>query len=152
MQELRELNTKLEYEKSQLSDEGRRLDKIEDKIVGKDNVLKGMVREVGMVNQENVVMHKTEVSLERALKTTTDVAESGEGEVSERAKPFFAFFCLFEFSNCCADDPDLDRPCTNPSHKKMRLAEPATVSNFELLKPPYVGVPADSVIRPILLI
>ena len=58
--------------------------------------------------------------------------------------PFFAFF---EFSNCCADDPDLDRPCTNPSHKKMRLAEPATVSNFELLKPPYVGVPADSAIR-----
>lgn len=78
MQELRELNTKLEYEKSQLSDEGRRLDKIEDKIVGKDNVLKGMVREVGMVNQENVVMHKTEVSLERALKTTTDVAERGQ--------------------------------------------------------------------------
>jgi len=25
------------------------------------------------------------------------------------------------------------------SHKKMRLAEPATVSNSQLLKPPYVG-------------
>jgi len=28
----------------------------------------------------------------------------------------------------------------------MRLAEPATVSNFELLKPPNVGVTVDSVI------
>ena len=33
-------------------------------------------------------------------------------------------------------------------HKKMRLAKSVTVSNFELLKPPYVGVAADSVIRP----
>jgi len=33
------------------------------------------------------------------------------------------------------------------SHKKMRLAEPATVSNSSLLKPPYVGVTAYSVIR-----
>jgi len=29
----------------------------------------------------------------------------------------------------------------------MRLAELATVSNFERLKPPYVGVTADPVIR-----
>ena len=34
-----------------------------------------------------------------------------------------------------------------PSHNKMRLAETATVSNPECLKPPYVGVTADSVIR-----
>jgi len=35
----------------------------------------------------------------------------------------------------------------NPLHKKMCLAEPAAVSNFERLKPPYVGVTADSVLR-----
>jgi len=29
----------------------------------------------------------------------------------------------------------------------MRLAKPATVSNFESLKPPYVGVTADLVVR-----
>jgi len=29
----------------------------------------------------------------------------------------------------------------------MRLAKPATVSDFERLKPPYIGVTADSVIR-----
>jgi len=34
-----------------------------------------------------------------------------------------------------------------PMQRKMRLAELATVSNFELLKPPHVGVTADSVIR-----
>jgi len=33
------------------------------------------------------------------------------------------------------------------SRKNMRLAESATVSNFERLKPPYVGVTVDSVIR-----
>ena len=33
-------------------------------------------------------------------------------------------------------------------HQKMRLAETATVSNFERLKPPYVGVTFDSVNSP----
>ena len=32
----------------------------------------------------------------------------------------------------------------------MRLAERATVSNFERFKPPYVGVTVHSVIRPVL--
>ena len=36
---------------------------------------------------------------------------------------------------------------TTLSHKKMRLSEPATVVNSERLKPPYVGVKADLVIR-----
>ena len=39
---------------------------------------------------------------------------------------------------------------TTLSHKKMRLSEPATVVNSERLKPPYVGVTADLVIRPFL--
>jgi len=38
-------------------------------------------------------------------------------------------------------------PFTTPSHKRMRQAEPATVSNSSRLNPPYVGVTADSVIR-----
>jgi len=32
----------------------------------------------------------------------------------------------------------------------MRLAEPAAVFKYELLKPPYVGVTVDPVIRPFL--
>jgi len=41
-------------------------------------------------------------------------------------------------------------PPPPPSHKKMRLSKPATtVSKFERLKPPYVGVTVDSVIRPL---
>ena len=40
---------------------------------------------------------------------------------------------------------DLDRPRTKPLHTKMRLAELATVPNFERLKSPYVGVTAYSV-------
>jgi len=37
-----------------------------------------------------------------------------------------------------------------PPRKKMRLAEPAAVFKYELLKPPYVGVTVDPVIRPFL--
>ena len=44
-----------------------------------------------------------------------------------------------------------DPPCFGQSSndgiaQQMRLAEPATVSKFECLKPPYVGVTVDSVI------
>ena len=35
----------------------------------------------------------------------------------------------------------------SPSHEKMRLVEPAALSNSSRLKSPYVGIPADSVIR-----
>lgn len=41
----------------------------------------------------------------------------------------------------------LDRPNITPSFIKMRLAEPTTVTNFEILKPPC-GVTADLVISP----
>ena len=41
-------------------------------------------------------------------------------------------------------------PEQHPHTKKMRLAEPVTVSNFECLKPQYVGVAVDSAPNPLL--
>jgi len=53
----------------------------------------------------------------------------------------------FLFSHWRADDPDLDLPLTIAFNKKMRLTELAAVFKYERLKPAYVGVTVDPVIR-----
>ena len=88
VQELRELKHQLEYEESQLADEQRRLDKSDDAMVVKENELRTLIRDVGALSKDNQHMHKTEESLKRALKTTTDVAEKGEIELESCTTEF----------------------------------------------------------------
>ncbi|GMI05462.1 hypothetical protein TrRE_jg13221 [Triparma retinervis] len=76
--ELRQLKHDLQYEYSNLDQETRNLEKEEDKLVGKENELRFLVRDAGVVSAENAALNSTKFRLQRALKTNNEVTESGE--------------------------------------------------------------------------
>jgi hypothetical protein len=76
--ELRQLKHDLQYEYSNLAQEGRNLEKEEDKLVSKENELRFLVRDAGVVSAENATLNSTKFRLQRALNTTNEVTESGE--------------------------------------------------------------------------
>ena len=76
--ELRQLKHDVKYEYSLRDTEERILEKKEEEIVLKERELELLVRDVQGLNQENLFLHKTSATLDKALTSNKEIAEDNE--------------------------------------------------------------------------